>query len=334
MLASIYSTATARRDVTKAEVLLGRAIEIARSRDDRALIAQLQGSRMWLAYFSGDLTAALDAGDEAARIARELGRSEDLAVALNNVSHVYRDLYRFSDAERVGSEASEIFRALENKSMLADSLSTRSQALICTGDYDAVIRLAGEARALSEETKNAWGMAYADFVAPLVLYERGDTDGAIAAWRRCLEQARVGGFAAAEVGPQSELAGIFSDLGEERAATGHIEAALEVARRVLPQWLKWPLARSARIHLKLGRVDEARACLEEIDRLPPGLDRFPFVPAQVALARASLALAEGRAAEAASIASETRAEFERNGITLWVADLARLEGDALKSALR
>jgi class 3 adenylate cyclase/tetratricopeptide (TPR) repeat protein len=331
MLASIYSTATARRDVAKAEELLASALDIARERGDRMLVAKLQESRMWLSYFEGDLAAALAAGEEAVAIDRELGRTEDLAVALNNVSHVYRDLYRFADAEAVGAEASGLFRAAGNKSMLADSLSTRSQALICVGDYDAVERHAEEARRLSEEAKNDWGRSYAEFVTPLLRYDRGAVGEAIQSWRGCVEDARRGGFVSAEVGPQSELAGIFAEVGAFDLATFHIDAAIDVSRRILPQWLKWPLARRIRIDLARGVLDRAYADLAEIDRLPPGLDRFPFVPAQVALARASVALAAGDAARARVIAADARSAFNRAGILPWQVDLAFLEGQALSA---
>jgi tetratricopeptide (TPR) repeat protein len=328
MLASIYSTATARRDVAKAEALLGSALDIARERGDRVLVAKLSESRLWLTYFAGDLDRALASGEEAVAIGRALGRSEDLGVALNNVSHVYRDLYRFADAEAAGAEATGLFRGLGNKSMLADSLSTRAQSLICTGDYDAVLAFAAEAHRLSDEAGNFWGRSYSEFVAPLVRWDRGDVEGAVARWRSCIDDGRRGGFAAAEVGPQSELAALFEDIGAFDLAIAHIDAALDVARRILPQWLKWPLARLARIHLAQGQVDAARDALAEIDRLPPGLDRFPFVPAQVALARASLALAAGDPAKAALIAATTRAAFEQDGIVPWQVDLGLVEGDA------
>lgn len=88
---------------------------------------------------------------------RELGRTEELAIALNDLSHGYRDSSRFAEAEAAGREASELLRAIGNKPMLADSLSTRGQALLCVGDYEAVLSLTDEARRLSEETGNLWG---------------------------------------------------------------------------------------------------------------------------------------------------------------------------------
>jgi hypothetical protein len=74
-------------------------------------------------YGGGDETRAVEAGEASLAIARELGEREQIAFTLNDVSRAHMAIGDFGTAAERLAEARQLWEALDNRPMLADSLT-------------------------------------------------------------------------------------------------------------------------------------------------------------------------------------------------------------------
>ena len=148
-----------------AEVALLREADLAKATElvDAALDALPDDGRFaalsvrsQIAWFAGDFETGQEAAEEALEIARQRGRKDLEAQALNDLWKVYRHQRRFEEAQVLITRALEL--AEESGSIVA-----RAQALHSAGAFhlergepDQAVPLLEESRTLFAETGDAW----------------------------------------------------------------------------------------------------------------------------------------------------------------------------------
>lgn len=171
--ANIYNTPTSKLDPARARELMAEAVKKARSAGDRALIARLQWMRINLLWWDGHVEEAWEAGEESARVARELGLEDLLALALNDIARTYVfEGSRAGDGERALAESRELFIRQGNKAMLADNWTTTIFWLMWRGDLEGMQRSLEELRRITAESQNPWGIATGFGLQQMLAFER------------------------------------------------------------------------------------------------------------------------------------------------------------------
>ncbi len=327
---TIYSNPTEFADPNKAGELSDRVIALARARGDKRLVAKLLWSRSQAGLWRGDEDAGTTAGLESAAIAREIGDDEQLAFSLNSLGQSYRELNRLDDAERVLTQSVELFRKVGNRPLEADSTSTLAFVHLYRGDLEKAEASGMEAYRIGKEIGNEWAQAYGLFTPGYVHLERGDWGMAIDAWEEMVDHAEKGGFLAAQTGPASDLAYLYVQLGDVDGGIARLERVAEFATSKFKDWRGWPLGALGRALVQRGDLERADVVLRDAldhDRVRGSL----YMSVYIALGRAELALARGRAAEALRISRDDRRLATDQGLRNLAHDFDLLEADALRA---
>lgn len=226
----------------------------------------LRARTLWnagLAYRFHDPQRALPYLEQALAIA-EAGAANDERMAelqgyvLNDMAVVGFVMGRMVRYEPFLARASEIFRALGHRSMLADTLGGRSW-LNWFGGRPALSRMyAEEGLRESLEIGNMWAATY-NYISLIALAaDAGRVEEALALGAVGLEHARAAGFPAFVGVLQSELAPVHLLLGQRasaEAAASEAVSAFEAMRA--PMWSAAALGVRARLALVRGAPQEA-----------------------------------------------------------------------------
>ncbi len=319
--ALLYSTATPLFDPDRGRRLAEDVVEAARRLGDRAAEARALWSILVAEVYGGDDQArAVEAGEAAFAIARELGDREQVAFTLQDLCRAYVALGDRTTAVRRLAEARELWEELGNRPMLSENLTLTSMERLFQGDHRAALTEAEEALSISRSIENRWGQAYALISRYRAELDLGQVGAAMRSMQDCLEIGEGSGFTFAGVASRVDLARTLVELGDSQRALALADRALELARRQLPPAVPPALVARAEALLAAGERGDARSVLDTVDpeRLP-GPDRtFSFVIFKLAGSRAELAL--DRPGAAASAAADALGYLRSNGIQVMVAE--------------
>src|SRR5437667_851950 len=162
-LVQIHSTSNAYFDAESADALAHEALQLAELLGDREAQVKILANQINLGLFSNRTAEAIQNGERALRMARELELREPLAYIVNDLARVYFADGRPERSLELLDEARRLWRELGNMPMLTDSLSSSAQALFFGGQYTQALALAGEAMQLSRSIHSLWGEAYSLF---------------------------------------------------------------------------------------------------------------------------------------------------------------------------
>jgi tetratricopeptide (TPR) repeat protein len=123
---TIYATATTKFDAPQAQALCERALQLARSLGDAAAEAKILWNVSNLHGFSGDPAQAILYGEQAVAVARAHGLREQMAFALHDIWRDYLVTGQLARGHEAVREVSALWRELDNRPMLTDSLATAS----------------------------------------------------------------------------------------------------------------------------------------------------------------------------------------------------------------
>lgn len=318
--ATALVTPTGRQDIAEAERLAARALELSRKTGNRAA----ESRSLWnlvLAYnFSGrNPAAAIRFGEESLAIARELGDLEQVASTSLDLHWSYLADGQLDRSLEALDEASTIWSQMEDKAMLADSVSCASGIKLLVGDFEGVIAEATKARSLSEQAGSLWGQSYSLLFPGYAYLEMGLPGTAIATMQECTRLAERGNFPG-HVLIRAELGLTLAQLGATDAGLSAARKALEESEKRLRALKPWAISCLARIHLLRGEVNEAAAVIELVDPDSPAANLVLPLPIRfpLGLARAEVALARGDAAFSLSLSESLVGELLQLHFKFWL----------------
>jgi len=327
---TIYRTPTTRFDLERADELLDAALKIARSRDDRTLIAELQRDRIHIHLFRGQVDRAVAAGEESLAAATAAGSQEQLMYTSNDIVCAYREAGLFERARQAAIRATELAEEIDNKPIGANSRSQRAMVEFMDGNYDPAMRLWSEANGIAESIDNFWGRSMAIGLSASIRFERGDLGAAIQGWEESLRLAEAVGFLTPPAIYRGDLGWCYRTVGASEQADRHLEATRTLVESRFPFWRAWILGQLSRAATAQGTLGLAATYLAQAEEaLPAKTELFAYQQAHVGLAAVELKLARHDYAGAAAEAC-TRGDVQRGLMRPYVADFEYLEGEALR----
>ncbi len=251
--ATMYSTFTQIHNSDLSEQLLLQALDISREIGDRTAQAKLSWNLMLTYLFSKRLDQALEHGVLALSLARESGDREQLAFVLNDLCRLYTCRGEFAKAHAVIEEARQLWRALDNQVMLADSFGSEAEAYFNAGEFEPSLLCSQAALQITEKIENLWGQAYDRMLISFVHFEVGKVGEGIRLAEQSIQLADEAGLIASSIGLRSELAWFYAYSGAYEKGYELIEQALRTAEAKQPAWKSFPQA--ARIRMQLLQAD-------------------------------------------------------------------------------
>jgi tetratricopeptide (TPR) repeat protein len=288
--ATIYSTFTEHHDADLSEGMLIRALEISREIGDRDTQTRLNWNLMLNYLFSKRLDKSLQYGELALSLARESDNRESLAFVLNDLCRLFTCRGEFEKAHEVIKEARELWIAMDNQVMLADSYGSEAEAYFNAGEYDRSLEFSQQGLEISEKIDNLWGQSYDRMLMAFAYFESGQLGRGI---RMAEQSIRLGDEAGliATNSLRAELAWLYAYCGAFDKGYPLIEQALQEADAKLPAWRAFPQAGKVRLHLlqdDIGSAEQAagNALLQPIS--------IPYARYTIFVALANIELAAAR----------------------------------------
>jgi DNA-binding SARP family transcriptional activator/predicted ATPase len=328
--ATIQAVPTAVHDPERARELGQRALGLADELGDRAAEAKILWSLSLANYYGNRLSEAIDCGERSLALARELGLAEQIAQTLNDLGGL---IYLYSghiDQAREGlQEATELWRALGNTPMLADSLSGSCIACVYAGDYERAIALSEEAYQTSLFIENLWGQSYSRWGIWDAFRERGEYSRAVEAAEECIRLGGLAGFLPSQTYTRARLAMVYGDLGLLEQGIQLVEVVLTLAE-THDFRVHSGLALGVLAHLYLLQGDLAQAeTLIAQGKKDPFHETWAVLYLSVLSADAELALTRGEYERAKLVTDDLLARLRRYGMRSRLPEALYMQGKAL-----
>jgi tetratricopeptide (TPR) repeat protein len=323
----LRANVTTLHDPAAARALMARALPLARDLDDRPAEVRILWNLVNTDRFDlNSLEDAVQHGERAIVMARELGLEEELAYLLNDLSDIYGTVGRIKDAWGVLDEAQTRWRAIGNEPMLADTLSNTAMWYQLSGRIRAARESAEEAYAITTRIHNIWGQAYSLAMHGIVIFQLGEIGPAIEELMLATEKAREAHFIGGQVICRSYLAMIYSYLDNHDEAERVALPGVDLAREQLPQFAAMPISRLAIARIFQGNLEGAASLLD--DPLTSLEKQQFFVENDVKLARCEFALARGDLDQAIAIAREATQRLGELGYDAWLPEMKACQARA------
>lgn len=261
--APVYSIFTPLHDSALSEQMLVEALRISEEIGDRLAQARLSWNLMLNYLFSKRLDQALAHGQVALRLARQSGEQEQLAYVLNDLCRLYTCRGEYEKAYAAVEEARELWRALDNQVMLADSFGSQAEAHLNACEFDRSLQCSQQALQITERIENLWGQSYDRMLIAFVLFERGELGQGLPLAEHSTQLADRAGLIASGIGLRSELAWIYSYCGAPEKGLEFLDQAFQVAETKQPAWRPFPQAAMVRMYLLQDDVPSAQKAAGE-----------------------------------------------------------------------
>jgi tetratricopeptide (TPR) repeat protein len=255
-----------------------RALRLAQELDDGPAMAKILWSLLLVHFFLHRPKEAAVFGEQALEIARQENLREQLAYILNDLGgFAYLGLGDYRRGLAVLEEAIALWKELDNRYMLSDSLTEWAYLSMSAGKLQAGLERSAEAVELNQSTGNAWGMAYCLGVAGFIRYLLGDVDQAVSAMIDSLSYHDQGGFAGARSINHSLMAVIYTRAGDHQRGLEHAGKAVAGAESGISFWIPGALASLVLTHLQAGNLQAADEAVEKIGKTDQGEYRYFYV---------------------------------------------------------
>lgn len=313
---------------------LDQALVLARELGDRAAEAKILWNSLLLSLHASQPKQAIEYGERALAIARELNSSgrdmrDQLAYILHDLSTPY--LFGADPARGVAlsAEARELWRALDNKPMLADSLGMVAQLSVFQGNFVSALEYGSEGAAIAQSSGNGFGVIFNKSFIAVSHLELGEFD---AVWRlgnELLQHAETIGAMNVAI-PASIFAWFLAMLGVfEPAREMDRRARLTLTGPMPSHFRVRSYATLARANILRGELAAAAgdiaAC--RLETLP---DMQFYAVAQMGLAEGELALAQNDPARACGVVDPYISTGQQSGFRWMLPDLLLVRGISLR----
>ncbi len=300
--ATVYSTFTNVHNPELSEKTLIQALEVSQEIGDIAAQTRLNWNLMLTYLFSKRLQHSLRYGEAALDLARKGENLENLAFVLNDLCRVYTCRGEFEKAHASIREARELWRSMDNRVMLADSLGSESESYFNGGEYEQALACSREALQINEEINNLWGQAYESMLIAFSYFQSGRLGQGI----QFAERASVLGDQAGMIAINTmrcELAWVYAYCGVFEKGIELIDYSLEQARKHQRAWVTFPQAVKVRMHLLHGDVASAEKTAGDEILKPISIPYARFT-IFLCLANIELAVAQKKYSDALALAEE------------------------------
>lgn len=294
-LATVYSTPNQMHDPSTARNILERLLTVAREVGDRRMEARsLWNLMLNLQYDTFGASEAIEHGEKALAIARELEDLEQVGFVLNDIAYP-----RFMNGDLAAAidsldQAGKIWEELDNQPMLADSILRSAQIHVQAGSFEVADRKARAGLAISERIGNEWGQGYALTNLADVLWQTGALGEAVEARSRAVDLSTRGGFMVGATAVRAELAWSLAELGDLNRAMETATLADSVAKEQFSFMRPWPLAILSRLSFRLGDIEGAAHQAAQIVLKPSGSVIYFASLIPLSITRAEIDVALGR----------------------------------------
>ncbi|MDT8305510.1 MAG: AAA family ATPase [Anaerolineae bacterium] len=326
---TLYATFTPVYDPERAETLAQEALALARRLGDEAAEAKILWALLFVYLITNRREQAVASGERSLALARRLDLREQMAYTLNDLgSHCYLVGGPLEKAVAALREASELWRELDNRPMLANSLAGAALVHMYAGKFSESLAFSDEALAMSRAIDNVWGQSYSRFRTGYIYWERGEPDQAIAVMEACIDAGERSGFTASQVAARADLADVYGHLGAMERGMAVAQRALEIAETKAPPFRLYALAVLAQLYLWQDGLTEAAAVIAEGEQNPFAAG-WPLHYLPVRLAAAELALRRGECERARALSAGLRADIQRSGAAMYMPKTLSIQGQAL-----
>ncbi len=249
-------------DPALARSLADRGLALAHVLGDEAAEARIHWNLLNL-YRLFDVEEGVKAGKRAIELARKLGLRELLAFAQNDIVHAYGSLGRMEDARAGAAEAQQLWRALGNLPMLADSLSTAALYNTIGGRLDQALADSSEAYAISQKTENLWGISYSQHMVGMIHWLRGNVRRALELMEAAIHYGDLSGFLVAQTLDRIYLAEILAELGAVELGEAAVKEVVARSQNAGSLFLAFALSGEGHFYALTGRPEEALAVVTQ-----------------------------------------------------------------------
>lgn len=263
--ATLYSVPTAVMDGEQGRQLSEQALSMAREMDDQLMQSMAHWNLMRVCQFEFDAQGALDHGQRALDLLESQDSTVQRAFLLNDLVGIYLSTGHFDRALRTNAQAIDLWTEYDNLPMLVDAYCNQVSLGLFDGDIDSALEYSRRGLRISEKIGNIWGQSYSRYLVYWAHLERGDPAEAIKMARESIQLAEQAGFLVPQFQTWADLAFMHSSLGEFEQAHACLDRVLEKTGPIFSQWVVYPQAVRLIALTREGRLDEARAQLEEID---------------------------------------------------------------------
>ena len=179
------STPVKTFDAKLGQELADRALVLARELGDRAEETKILWILLILSIHTSQPERAIEYGEQALAIAQALNNGgydmrEQIAYIMHDLSSPYMAGFNPTRGAAFSEQSRALWRELDNKPMLADSLGGAAQFALARGDLDAAIADTTEGAALARSVGNWFGVFFNLSFKAFSLVELGDFQ---AAWQ-------------------------------------------------------------------------------------------------------------------------------------------------------
>lgn len=312
--ATIISIPTQYQNLELALTLSNRGLELARELGDRTAEAKVLWNLMlFYNYAVSRRLLAIEYGEQALSIARELDLREQQAFILNDLIVPYGMLGKQAEADVSLREARELFAEQNNLAMLADNWGRSTYIYLMRGDYERSIAGSLEAQRISRSIGNPWGEVFSHLWVGNAYVELGQVDQAIQTMQSAIQMGEDI-LPPVLVAARSDLGALVGDLGDLARGLELAQLSVDFAEEHFHILSGYAGGNLAHLRVAAGELDTAR---ELIKHLFAGLDQEntnPFFEGRLFLAEAELALAEQEYARADTLLADFLDEQERTSL--------------------
>ena len=277
----------------------------------------------------GDTAKARENLERSVALARDSSRAETIRALLTLGDHLETSEADYTGADAIYSEALSLAEELGDLPAQVELRAALAVLAAYRADWDAAEELTEASAGLAEREGLVGKLAYPYGLRGLLLWRRGDTDAALAAYRRSHEMAEQVGWSEVAYSALFGLALVQRDRGDHAASVTTLDQALDVCERaglvgqsILALSLRASVLRAA------GRLEQAREAADEAARLA---ERLPYPVGHAAALEARGATAED-VHEAVALLLEARERWDELGRPLDGARCALTAGRLLADA--
>jgi len=262
-LANLYSAPNTQFDATKGEELALQAQQLARKLNNPEAEAKILWVLLMNNFFSNQPRKAMEYGEQSIELARKHHLNEQVALSLNDMAkYVYTPQMKFDVALTALSEAQAIWRQLDSKPRISDSLLTEAIIHLNLGDFSRAMQLVEEGIQIGQSIGSLWHLAFGWVIQGDIYLELGEYELALKTLDEAYRTSEISGFTAGQTIAFGLLSVLYGRLGALPQAMAYGHYAVKTAENAATFWLTQALGSLALLYVKLGALENAQAAIE------------------------------------------------------------------------